>query len=115
MSEEITLNLCSDIREAVTPILEQIRALGWHVSVIEWKSKSALTVKFTGALALRQGRFCGVRRAASPRATASSFRRMLAKKSFKPRRWGSLAEIWGSVFVGPAPWCLCSVLSRRCM
>jgi hypothetical protein len=47
MSEEITLNLCSDIREAVTPILEQIRALGWHVSVIEWKSKSALTVKFT--------------------------------------------------------------------
>jgi hypothetical protein len=47
MPGEITLNLCSDIREAVTPILEQIRALVWLVSVIEWKSKSALTVKFT--------------------------------------------------------------------
>jgi hypothetical protein len=47
MPEEITLNLCSDIREAATPILDRIRALGWRLSVIEWNSKSALTVKFT--------------------------------------------------------------------
>jgi hypothetical protein len=47
MPEEITVNLCSDIREALTPILEKIRALGWRVNVIEWNSKSALTVKFT--------------------------------------------------------------------
>ena len=47
MRDEMIADLRSDIRAAVIPILEAVRAAGWDVGPIAWESKSARTVKFT--------------------------------------------------------------------
>jgi hypothetical protein len=46
MDNEVPEGLRSDIRAAVTPILEAARKAGWSFSSIHWASKSSRTVGF---------------------------------------------------------------------